>query len=261
MSNLDSSDEEYADAVFRMGQCLVELGRWSEALVHFQILYDAAVEFEESNKNMAIPPGMRVLDKKKLARWIEKVRPHVPEADRLPSAKPSGSTSTSDEDLYAKIAAEPLQPQKPLETRASLMGRDADVSWFRFVIPASKVMWDDSPTGAHDFLAIDPSDSFPTTQQEIYEVFGLVSASYEAVPLTAQCFWETSEVAGQQRALAQDRVVMSTNDQSGYFLLSRPETGWMPGLYRGGLFEGERMSAYAHVDEVRCRIMEPGQAS
>lgn len=261
MSSLDPSDEEYADAVFRMGRCLVELGRWSEALVHFQILYDAAVEFEESNKNVAIPPGTRVLDKKKLARWIEKVLPHVPEADRPPSGEPSGSTDASEEDLYAKIAAEPLQPQKPLDTRASLMGRDADFSWFRFVIPASKVMRDDSPTGAHEFIPIDPSDSFPATQQEIYLVFGLVSASYEAVPLTAQCFLETAEIAGQQRALAQDRVIMSTNDQSGYFLLSRPEAGWTPGLYRCGLFEGERTSAYAHVDEVRFRIIEPGRSS
>jgi len=45
------------------------------AFVHFQTLYDAAVEFEEHNKNVRLPPDTRVLDKNKIARWIEKVRP------------------------------------------------------------------------------------------------------------------------------------------------------------------------------------------
>ena len=137
------------------------------------------------------------------------------------------------------------------------MGRDADFSWFRFVIPASQVMRDDFPTGEHDFIPINPGDSFPTTQKEIYLVFGLVSASFDAVPLTARCFLETSEMTGEQRALPQDRVMMSMSDQSGYFKLSPPKTGWKPGLYRCGLFAGERTSADTQVDEVRFRIMNP----
>jgi tetratricopeptide (TPR) repeat protein len=266
MSDLDSSDDEYVDTVFRMGQCLVELERWDDAFIHFQILYDRAVEFEESNKGVQLPAGTRVLDKKKLAQWLEKVRPHVPElaksksdeaAGSIPSGDPSGSTVLSAEDLFAKIAAERLKPQKALDPQASLMGRDANFSWFRFVIPASKVMRDDFPTGAHEFIPINPGDSFPATQQEIYLVFGLVSASYDEVPLTARCYLETSEVAGEQRPIAQDNAVASTNDQSGYFMLSPPKTGWTPGLYRCGLFAGEQTSAYTHVDEVRFRIVQP----
>jgi len=261
MAQLDPKDEDYADSVFRMGQCLVELKRWSEAYVYFQILYDAAVEFEESTKNIRLPYGTRVLSKEKLARWIEKVRPHVPEADRIPSEDPSSSPGLSEEELYAKRAAEPLKPQKPLDTRASLMGRDADFSWFQFVIPASKVMRDDFPTGEHEFIPINPGDSFPTTQQEIDLVFRVVSSSYDAVPLTAQCFLETSEMTGENRALVQDQVIMSMSDQSGYFKLSPPKTGWTPGLYRCGLFAGDRTSAYTHVDEVRFRIIAPRRSS
>jgi hypothetical protein len=139
------------------------------------------------------------------------------------------------------------------------MVRDADFSWFRFVIPASQVMRDDFPTGEHDFIPVNPGDSFPATQKEIYLVFGLVSASYDAVSLAAQCVLETSEASGEQHTLAQDRVVMSMSDQSGYFLLAPPKTGWTPGLYRCGLFEGERTSAYAQVDEVRFRILDPAR--
>jgi hypothetical protein len=118
-------------------------------------------------------------------------------------------------------------------------------------------MRDDLPTGEHDFIPLNPGDSFPTTQKEIYLVFGLVTASYDAVTLTAQCILETSEVTGEQRTLAQDRVVLSMSDLSGYFMLVPPKTGWTPGLYRCGLFEGERASAYSLVDEVRFRILDP----
>ena len=269
LSNLDPSDEDYADTVFRMGQCLVTLEQWEDAFVHFQTLYDAAVEFEEQNKNVRLPPDTRVLDKKKIARWLEKVRPHVPElaklkadetTDRLPSNNSASTTISPEEELYAR-AAERFKPQKALDQRASLMGRDADFSWFRFVIPASNVVRDDFPTGAHEFIPLNAGDSFPTTQTEIYLVFGLVSASFDAVPLTARCFLETSEMIGEQPALAQDRVMTTMNDQSGYFMLVPQKPGWTAGLYHCGLFAGERTSADTLVDEVRFRIISPPRPS
>jgi tetratricopeptide (TPR) repeat protein len=269
VSNLDPSEEDYVDTVFRMGQCLVELEQWEDAFVHFQTLYDAASEFEKNNKNVQLPPDTRVLDKKKIARWLEKVRPHVPElakltdheaAGRVPSGDPSPATVSPEEELYAR-AAERFKPQKPLDARASLMGRDADFSWFRFVIPASKIVRDDFPTGAHEFIPLSPGDSFPTTQQEIYMVFGLVSASFDAMPLTARCFLETSEMTGEQRAVAQDRVMTTMNDQSGYFMLTPTKSGWATGLYHCGLFAGEQTSADTLVDEVRFRIIEPPRSS
>ena len=269
LSDLDTTDEDYTDSVFRMGQCLVELERWEDAFVHFQILYETAVEFEEANKGMALPPGTRVLDKGKLGKWLDKVRPHVPELAQLqhetpvaviPAGDPAHSGEAAAEDLFAK-ALDRVKPQKTLETGAALMGRDSDFSWFRFVIPAGKVMRDDFPTGAHDFIPLNPGDSFPANQQDIYLVFGLVGASYDAVPLTAQCFLETSEGTGRQSPVVQDQAMTTMNDQSGYFMLSRPGTGWIPGLYRCGLFAGEKTSAYNHVDEVRFRIIESRPSS
>ncbi len=265
MSNLDPTDEDYADTVYRMGQCLMELEQWEDAFVHFHTLYDAAVEFEKQNKNVRLPPDTRVLDKNKIARWLEKVRPHVPElaqlkdeaaANHAPSGESTPATVSPEEELYARVA-ERFTPQKTLDQQASLMGRDADFSWFRFVIPASKVVRDDFPTGAHEFIPLSPGDSFPTTQAEIYLVFGLVSASFDALPLTARCVLETSETTGEQLAITQDRVMTTMNDQSGYFLLPPPTTGWAAGLYHCGLFVGERTSADTLVDEVRFRIMAP----
>jgi len=264
--NMNPSEDDYADTVFRMGVCLVELEQWEDAFVHFQTLYDTAVEFEQNNKDVQLPAGTRVLAKDKLARWLDKIRPHVPELAQMkaeeaaaappPPGEKSLSTSLAEEALFEK-ALERLKPQKPLDPQATLMGRDADFSWFRFVIPAGKVIRDDFPTGAHEFIPLNPNDTFPSTQPEIYLVFGLVSASYDAIPLSAHCVLEIDEVAGEAPTLAQDQVMMAMNDQSGYFRLPPPKTGWTPGLYRCGLFAGERTSAYTQADEVRFRIVQP----
>jgi len=269
VSELDPTEDQYSDIVFRMGQCLVELGRWEEAFMHFHTLYTQAVQFEIQNKDQALPPGTRVLDKKKLMRWLDKVKPHVPaelanlesieaQVTTPPVEAPRAAGPTKEE---VSAVLNQLKPEKALDTGGTLVGRDADFSWFRFVIPAGKVMRDDLPTGQHDFIPLNPGDSFPTSQQEIYLVFRLVSDSYDAVPLASQCFLEVQEASGEQRAITQDRVMMAMSDQSGYFKLSRPEHGWEPGLYRCGLFAGERTSAYTQADEVRFRIVQLNQPS
>jgi tetratricopeptide (TPR) repeat protein len=266
VSDLDPTEDQYADIVFRMGQCLVELERWEEAFMHFYTLYQQAVQFEIQNKDQALPPGTLVLDKNKLSRWLDKVRPHLPaemaalEDDQVAAlAAGSQRTASADGPTKGEVAEvlDRLKPERALDTGGTLAGRDADFSWFRFVIPAGKVMRDDLPTGQHDFIPLNPSDSFPSTQQEIYLVFRLVSDSYDAVPLASQCYLEAAEITGEQRAIAQDRVMMAMSDQSGYFTLSRPDRGWTPGLYRCGLFAGERTSAYTQADEIRFRILQP----
>ncbi|MGC3975570.1 MAG: tetratricopeptide repeat protein [Nitrospira sp.] len=268
-SEFDPTDEEHTTTAFRIGQCMVELGRWEDAYMQFKTLYDATVEFEKSTKDVQLPTGTRVLNKANLLQWLDKVRPHVPEfaqqveeeaAATAAQAKAAVPTIPTEAELAAK-AIEALKPQNTLDAAASLVGRDADFAWFRFVIPAKKVMRDDSPTGAHDFIPLDPGISFPDTQQDIYLVFSLVTASYDEVPLAARCFKEAAELAGTHTAVAQDRLIMSTNDQSGYFVLPRPATGWTAGLYRCGLFAGEETSAYTQVDEVRFRIIQPTRPS
>jgi len=260
MSNLNPKEEEFADTTYRMGQCYVELNRWEEAFIHFQILYDAAVEFEEANKGIAFPAGTRVLSKEKIGRWLDKVKPHVPELVKLKEEESKVETESEDrtpeEALYAK-AIEKVKAQKTLETGVAIAGRDADFSWFRYVIPATKVVRDDFPTGAHEFIPLYPGDTFSATQSEIYLVFKLLSDSFDAVPLTAQCAPETSDMMEDPQAMVQDHVMTTANDRSGYFLLTAPKTGWAPGIYRCGLFAGEQTSAYSYVDEVRFRIIEP----
>ncbi len=260
ITDLNPGEEEYADTVFRMGQCYVELEQWEDAFVHFQTLYETAMEFEETNKNVALPSGTRVLSKDKLAKWLDKVRPHLPEADRHFAEPPARPKALPVEEITPEMLNR-LKPQDALSTSVSLMGRDADFSWFRYVIPASRVMRDDFPTGAHEFIPLGSGDSFQTTQQDIYLVFRLVSDSYDAVPLSSLCYLELQELKGDQRPVVQDRVLMAMSDQSGFFKLVPPSAGWKPGLYRCGLFAGEGTTADTLVDEVRFRIIEPNRAS
>ncbi len=265
ISNLNPSEEDFADTTYRMGQCYVKLQRWEEAFIHFQLLYDAAVEFEQINKDVPFPAGTRVLAKDKIARWLDQVKPHVPELVKLKQEedkkeKDSGAQTSvlSEEALYAK-ASKKLNAQKTLEMGVAIAGRDSDFSWFRFVIPATKVMRDDFPTGAHEYIPLHPGDTFSTTQAELYLIFRLVSDSFDTVPLTARCSVETRDMTEDPQTMVQDRVMTTANDHSGYFLLTPPKTGWVSGLYRCGLFAGEQTSAYSYVDEVRFRIVEPNR--
>jgi tetratricopeptide (TPR) repeat protein len=281
-----SSNEIFLYSIFRIGQSLVALERWEEALLHFEILQEIATVPPESlnaappkgnepatidpgsGENIDVPtatPSGKIIDNEKLAYWLEKVWQHIPRPEKpiqdanetLPAADPTEVPP----DYYTNLAAKKFKPDELFHTRASLMGRDADFSWFRFVIPAGRAMRDDLQVGNHEFIPIDPNDTFLTTQQEIYLVFALVTPSYDAIPLTAECYLETSKITWGEAPLVQDQVVMSTNEQSGYFVLSSLESEWTPGLYRCGLFVGDTVSAYTQSDEVRFRILEPRQSS
>lgn len=204
MSGLSPSDEVYADTFFRIARCLMKLEKWSEALLYFEVLDAAAVEFDLATKDVPTKGGLTVLDADKLAEWIKEVKQPLPnQADEhIPPIDPNSPTPMTEEELYDQLAKEKLKVDDPIFTRASLMGRDANFSLFRYVIPANHVMRDDRPTGAHDFIPIDLHDTFPTTREEIHLVFGFVAASHDEVPLIAECYLETSKITGDQHAVA-----------------------------------------------------------
>ncbi|MGD9850571.1 MAG: tetratricopeptide repeat protein [Nitrospirales bacterium] len=267
--------EIFLDSVFRIGQSLVHLERWEEAMLHFEILQELSPSPPENPEPTKVPgegveenpddppviPGIPVLDQEKVAMWLERIRPHIPQSEKHPQeAKrtPDPTTSSgSDNEGSQELNLKPPKVSQPIPIRASLMGRDADFSWFRFVIPSKMIFRDDMLMGSHDFIPLDPGDTFLPTQQDLYLVFALATPSYDEVPLTTECFLETSAISPNQSALAQDQVVMSMNEQSGYFRLRVPQGGWPLGLYRCGLFVGDEVSAYNHTDEVRFRIVHP----
>lgn len=261
MSGMNPSDEVYADAFFRIGRCLMKMEKWIEALAYFEILYDAALEFDEQTREVPPKADLRVLNTETIATWVKRVKEHIP-ADEipkqnplLPAVDPNAPAPMTEEELYHKIATERLNPAQQIYTRASLMGRDSDFSMFRYVIPANHVMRDDRPTGTHEFIPIEPHDTFLNTQEEIYLMFRLVTASHDEMPLSVECFLETPKSNANQIPLARDQVIMNMGDQTGYFIITQPESGWTSGLHRCGLYVGSELSAYTHSDEIRFRII------
>jgi len=264
MHTLNPSDEVYADTIYRMARCQMKSQKWTEALVYLEVLHEAAVEFEEAAKDASPEPGQRYLNQEMLAKLIEQVQQHLPGTvsftdkanEEIPYVESNSEAAMAEEEYYLKLAREKLGPQQQIPPRASLMGRDADFSVFRYVIPANQVLRDNLPMGTHEFIPINPGDTYSTNQQEIYLVFGLVNPSYDEVMLTAECFLETSKITPDELPLAQDQIIMGMNEQTGYFILSPPENGWPVGLHRCGLFVGHDVSAYTHTDEVRFRVIE-----
>lgn len=258
-------NEVFLDSIFRIGRSLVGLERWQEALIHFEILQEIETGSSESLDVLPATLSGKIIDKEELAFWLEQVWQHLPRpekpAEDFNALIPAPDLSNPLPTYYKDMVAKKFQPDELLHTRVSLMGRDADFSWFRFIIPASHIMRDDRQAGNHEFIPLHPNDTFLTTQQEIYLVFALILPSFEGVPLITECFLETSKMTWEQTSLARDKVVMTMNEQSGYFVLSAPESEWAPGLYRCGLFVGDEVSAYTQADEVRFRIVETLQSS
>ncbi len=278
--------EIFLDSIFRIGKSLTHLERWEEALLHFEILHEIAsapadptgsvspdangtrpnrTKPKDEPQTLPATPSGKFIDPEKLAVWMDKVWQHIPKPKKpvpdFNEALPEKTTENSSSTFYTDMASKKFNPDQPVHVQASLMGRDADFSWFRYVIPSEQVMRDDLMVGSHEFIPLNPGNSFSISQEEIYLVFALVTASYDEVPLTATCSLETAQILSDQMVLTQDQVVMSMNEQSGYFVLSAPESGWIPGLYQCGLFVGEEVSAYTLADEVRFRIQPENSAS
>ncbi len=120
-----------------------------------------------------------------------------------------------------------------------LLGDLLDIFWF----PASDL---DKRAGARLIDGVRKDMKFKGSDPVVF---------HDAVPLTARCGLETSDMTEDPQTMVQDRVLTTTNDRSGYFLLTPQKSGWTPGYYRCGLFAGEQASAYSYMDEVRFRIM------
>lgn len=116
---------------------------------------------------------------------------------------------------------------------------------------------DDLQAGFHEYIPLDPGDTFPPNQPRIYLVFALTTPPTDAKQITTQ--WVGEEVVGllPNTIVGTDSVLVELNDNSGYFLLDQPEGGWQVGTYRIDLFVGEEVSPYTYVADVRFRIVSP----
>ena len=121
LSSMDPSDEVYADAFFRVGRCLMKLGKWTEALPYFELLYEAALDFDERTKDAPPKAELRVLNTETLAMWVERVKKHIPASGKatpkpdvnkaVPAVEAETPAPLTEDELYEKIARERLNPR------------------------------------------------------------------------------------------------------------------------------------------------------
>lgn len=252
---LSPSGDIYPDAVFRIGQCLGQLNQWDEARKHFDRVLSIEHWRREPIYSMTFPRLHIVEAARKEA---------IERASRLEELTADPLLPPNENRLAPSVFLDPSRHRATphqfvsgaLPARDATIGRDSLRAWFSHIIPAEAVERDDLQTGTHEFLPLNPRDTFHPNDHEIVLVFGVLLPSYDAIQLTAEYVHESGTTGVSQSPLGQDAVELTNNEQSGYFILNAPEQGWPVGIYRVDLFMGNEVSSATHVDEVWFRIVE-----
>ena len=246
----------YPDAIFQLGQAFVKLKKWEQAIVYFERVLEMQDMREEDFYALNFP----YLPKVKAA--LQEARTHVTNissANTLVGAPPSKDRDLSKvEDRPLAISSPELFQTSPEKRQAPLrvlpLSVDVVRGWFRQLVTAKAIGRDESRAGSHEYIPLDPMDTFPDTQPRIYLVFILTTAPADVKQISTQWVTEQVEKGLPHTVMGTDSVLVDLNDNSGYFFLDRPERGWPVGTYRIDLFVGEEISPYTYVTDVRFRI-------
>lgn len=255
---LNKYSEFYADSVFQMGRCLATLGRWTEAIPRYRRVLDIQDWGEEYFYALNFP------DIPKVQEALQEARHSAVESGQGLSPEPK-SRAGKDRHEPFEIPLPPLAEGQSLRAPISIQVDFApivpstSIGWFVQLVLSGDVLQEDLQTGQHEFLAIDPKDTFLPDDAEIYVVFTLTTASPDEVVLTSRWVAERTFGLPPNTLVGTDQVAMRLNEGSGYFLLSRPEGGWSTGTYRVDFYVGEEATAYTHMADVRFRVIPSSQ--
>jgi len=247
--------EFYPDSVFQIGRCLAKLGRWQEAITRFERVLEIRDWQNEDFYALNFP------DLAKVQEALDEARQHVPIAEQ--------DASPVTHDFGERYGPEPyeypipplanghkLVDPIPIGARLASIGTETVRGSFRQVMTARDMIQDDLQTGLHEFIPVNPTDTFRSQEPEIYVVFQLTT-NQENFDLKLTSRWIAEQTTGlpPNTVVGTDQVLLGLNERSGYFRLTSPEQGWSPGLYRVDLYLGPQVSAYTHVGELRFRIV------
>ncbi|WP_447974470.1 tetratricopeptide repeat protein [Nitrospira sp. Kam-Ns4a] len=248
--------EFYPDSVFQIGRCLAKLGRWREAIARYERVLAIRDWRHEDFYALNFP------DLAKVQAALEEARLHI-QADL--GTHEASEVVVQGERLGPEPYEYPLPPLRnghkyvePLPTLDELtpIGTDTVHGAFRQLITARTVIQDDVQTGLHEFIPVNPTDTFQQQDPEVYLVFTLTS-NQEDLEVKVTSRWVAEQVRGLAPGtlVGTDTILLGLNERSGYFRLVRPQGGWSPGLYRVDLYLGPQVSAYTHIADLRFRIV------
>jgi tetratricopeptide (TPR) repeat protein len=247
--------EFYPDSVFQIGRCLAKLGRWQEAVARFERVLEIRDWRNEDFYALNFP------DLAKVQQELEEARKHLSLAAQAvhPEPAPLG------ERLGPEPYEYPIPPLAngyklvdpiPIATQLAPIGTETVGGSFRQVMTARDMIQDDLQTGLHEYIPVNPTDTFLPQEPEIYVVFQLTT-NQENFDLKLSSRWIAEQTTGfpPNTLVGTDAVLLGLNERSGYFRLRPPEGGWSPGIYRVDLYLGPQVSAYTHIGDVRFRIV------
>ncbi len=249
--------EFYPDSVFQIGRCLAKLGRWREAIARYERVLAIRDWRHEDFYALNFP------DLAKVQAALEEARLHI-QADL--GTHEASEVVVQGERLGPEPYEYPLPPLRnghkyvePLPTLDELtpIGTDTVHGAFRQLITARTVIQDDVQTGLHEFIPVNPTDTFQQQDPEVYLVFTLTS-NQEDLEVKVTSRWVAEQVRGLAPGtlVGTDTILLGLNERSGYFRLVRHQGGWSPGLYRVDLYLGPQVSTYTHAGEVRFRVVK-----
>ncbi|GJL53020.1 MAG: hypothetical protein NPIRA02_01520 [Nitrospirales bacterium] len=247
----------YPDAIFHIGHAFAKLEKWEQAVVYYQQVLDIQDLKEQDFYALNFP------DLPKVEAALKEAITHV---TNIPESQIIGETApTPHHSRLSSIEEGPLTISSPdslgsvhQESQIPLqvlpLSVDVVRGWFRQLVTAQSVIQDEMQAGFHDYIPLDPGDTFPSKQPRIYLVFALTTPPADAKKITTQWVGEKVEGLSPDTVVGTDTVLVELNDNSGYFFLAQPEGGWPVGTYRIDLFVGEEVSPYTYVADVRFRI-------
>ncbi|GJL61778.1 MAG: hypothetical protein NPIRA04_04320 [Nitrospirales bacterium] len=251
----------YPDAIFQMGQAFAKLQQWERAIGHYQRVLDIQYLKEQDFYALNFP------DLPSVEAALTEAQTHVTNISQFQLEEETASafhqqepSRIREEDPHSPSSLDigqilPENSQTPFRVRP--LSVDMIRGWFRQLVTAKAIAQDDVQAGFHEYIPLDPGDTFAPDQSEIYLVFALTTPPADAKQISTQWVAEQVEHKSPNMVIGTDAVVVDLNDSSGYFFLDQPEGGWPVGTYRIDLFVGEEISPYTYVADVRFRIRNP----
>lgn len=246
--------EFYPDSVFQIGRCLAKLGRWKEAVARFERVLEIRDWQNEDFYALNFPNLARVQEE------LEEARQHLPKAEAVANREMRSLRERYGPEPYEYPIPPLLNGHKLIDPIPAMpefapIGRETVRGPFRQLMTARDVIQDDLQTGLHEFIPIDPTDTFSQQEDDIYLVFTLTSTQEDEVRLSSRLIAERSKELPPNTLIGSDKVQLGLNERSGYFRLRRPEGGWKSGTYRVDLYLGAQVSAYTHMADLWFRVL------
>ena len=110
----------------------------------------------------------------------------------------------------------------------------------------------------HEIIPDRPTDVF-TSNKLVFVVFALYP-HMESFQVVGRCYPERVAGLGSNDVLAEDKMYMALEDESGYLKFFPPTGGWKPGKYKVEVHVGWKVTEYSLMGTMRFTVDPDGKA-